>query len=162
MKFFNVFVDGRGYASQATEYTPPALTLMTEDHRAGGMDAPVALDMGMEALNTSFILTDYNPDVLALWGVAQGNEVPLIFRGSMESADGTKTAVVHTMRGKITSIDRGTWVPGTKNAMTVTMNLLYYKEDHGTRTTHEFDIENMVRIVDGVDMLAEHRANIGL
>lgn len=37
------------------------------------MDAPIALDMGMEALEASFVLTAYDADVLALWGVAEGS-----------------------------------------------------------------------------------------
>lgn len=50
LKNFNLFVDGRGYAGNVSEYTPPNLAVQTEDHRAGGMDAPIALDMGMEGL----------------------------------------------------------------------------------------------------------------
>ena len=34
IKQMTVAVDGRGYAGNVTEYTPPVLTLATEDHRA--------------------------------------------------------------------------------------------------------------------------------
>ncbi len=162
LKNYQVFVDGRGYAGQVMEYTPPSIALVTEDHRAAGMDAPVKLDMGMEAMETSFVMTAYDRDVLSLFGVAEGNEVPFKVRGALESADGTVTPIIHEMRGKILSIDRGTWQAGTKPSLTVSMNLIYYKEDHGGQVTHEIDIENMIRIIGGVDRLAEIRTAIGL
>lgn len=162
LKNFNLFVDGRGYAGNIDEYNPPDLTLVTEDHRAGGMDAPITLDMGMEALEASFVLSDYDRDVLSLFGVAEGNTVPFVARGALESYDGTVTPVVHTMRGKITSLARGTWTPGTKAQLTVTIRLNYYKEEHGGTTVHEIDVENMVRTVNGTDRLAEIRDALGI
>ncbi|AMW35750.1 hypothetical protein HEQ62_10815 [Haematospirillum jordaniae] len=35
LKNINLFVDGRGYAGQLSEYSPPSLALVTEDFRAG-------------------------------------------------------------------------------------------------------------------------------
>lgn len=162
LKNINLFVDGRGYAGQIDDYSPPDLTLVTEDYRAGGMDAPITLDMGMEALEASFNLSAYDRDVLLQFGVAEGNSIPFIARGALESYDGTVTAVVHTMRGKITTLSRGTWEPGTKPQLSITMRLDYYKEEHGGQVVHEIDIENMVRIVNGQDRLTEIREAIGL
>lgn len=162
LKNINLFVDGRGYAGQIDEYNAPDLTLVTEDYRAGGMDAPVTLDMGMEALETSFSLIAYDRDVLALFGVAEGNTVPFVARGALESYDGTVTPVVHTMRGKITQISRGTWAPGEKPQLQITMRLDYYREEHGGQLVHEIDVENMKRVVNGTDRLAEIRDALGL
>jgi len=41
-------------------------------------------------------------------------------------------------------------------------SLTYYREVHDGRTINEIDVINMIRVIDGVDQLAEHRANIGL
>lgn len=158
IKQMTVSVDGRGYAGNVTEYNPPALTLVTAEHRAGGMDAPVTLDMGMEALETSFVLRSYDREVLRQFGVGEGNTVPFVGRGAMQSFDGTWKPAVHTMRGKITGIDRGTWQPGEAATMTVTMRLDYYREEHDGVLVHEIDVENGVRIVDGQDYLADMRA----
>ena len=162
LKNINLFVDGRGYAGQIAEYNPPDLTLTTEDFRGGGMDAPIAIEMGQEALETSFALIAYDINVLSLWGVADGQEVPFTARGALESGDGTVTPVVHRMRGKITSLARGAWTPGSQPALTVTMRLAYYQEVHGGTIIHEIDIENMRRVVNGVDRLAEQRAALGI
>jgi P2 family phage contractile tail tube protein len=162
LKYLNLIVDGRGYAGKLEEYSPPDLTISTEEFRGGGMDAPIDIDMGQEKLTSSFVLTSYDADVLALWGVKDGSTVQLTAKGSLESLDGNTTPVVHNMQGKLISISRGTWGSGNKPSLTINMGLRYYREVHGQRTINEIDVINMVRVVDGVDQLAAHRANIGL
>ena len=162
LKNFNLFVDGRGYAGQVDEVSLPDLAIQSEDFRAGGMDAPVSLDMGQEAMEASFVLTQYSADVLALWGVAQGQSVPLTVRGALESYDGTVKAMIANMRGKITNIARGSWAAGQKATLTVTMRLDYYKETVDGVVLHEIDVVNMIRVVGGVDRLAQQRAALGL
>lgn len=162
IKQMTVSVDGRGYAGQVMEYTPPVLTLATEEHRAGGMDAPITLDMGMEALTTSFVLRAYDAEILRQFGVSEGNTVPFVGRGAMQSYDGTWRPTVHTMRGKVTSLDRGTWQPGQVASMTVNMALDYYREEHDGSLVHEIDPINMIRTVNGTDLMADLRAALGV
>lgn len=161
-KNFNLFVDGRGYAGQVEEFNPPKLTLQTEDFRAGGMDLPIKITMGMDAMDCDFSLKAYDRDVLALFGVVDGASVPLVVREALESHDGTVTEVVRTMRGKITELDEGTSKPGTIPLLKVTMSLTYYKMQHGGRVIHEIDAENMVRVISGVDALLAMRAALGM
>lgn len=162
LKNFNLFVDGRGYAGQVLEYSAPDLSLTTEDFRAGGMDAPVAIEMGQEGLETSFQLGAYDADVLALWGVAEGAAVPLTIRGALESYDGEVKPVQHKMRGKIISLQRGTWTPGQQAPLTVTLRLDYYQETHNGVVINEIDVPNMRRVVNGVDRLAAQRQALGI
>lgn len=162
LKNINLFVDGRGYAGQLQDYTPPVLNVQTEDWRAGGMDAAEALDMGMEPLESSFNLIAYDRDILNQFGLAEGNEIPFTARGALESVDGTVKAVVHKMRGKITSIDSGTWAPGSMAPMAVTMRLHYYSLEHDGQLVHEIDLRNMIRVINGTDRLAEIRAALGI
>ncbi|BDA14024.1 phage major tail tube protein [Aeromonas caviae] len=161
-KNFNAFVDGRGYAGQVDEFNAPKLTLQTEEFRAGGMDVPIDVTMGMEKMATDFSLMAYDRNVLALFGVTEGARVPLVLREQLESFDGTTTAVVHTMRGKITELDSGTSKPGSLTPLKVTMSLTYYKMQHGDQVVHEIDAENMVRIINGVDILAAARNALGI
>lgn len=162
IKNLNLFVDGRGYAGQVEEFNPPKLTLKTEEFRAGGMDAPVELTMGMEKLEADFSLISFDADVLSLFGVAEGFSVPLTMRGALESLDGTVKPVVISTRGKIKEIDNGSLKPGEKPSMKVTMALNYYRLEHNGAVIHEIDVENMVRVINGVDALAATRAALGL
>ena len=162
LKNFVAYIDGRGYAGEVTEYNPPDLALQTEDLRAGGMDGPLAIEMGIEALETSFSLSKYDDSVLGLWGVGAGSNVAFVVRGAIESYDGMVSAVAHTMRGRITRLARGAWTPGQLAPLQVTMRLSYYKEERDDVTIHEIDIINMVRIVSGVDQLKAQRNALGL
>lgn len=162
LKNFNLFVDGRGYAGQIDEYVPPVLTLQTEDYRPGGLDSTVPIEMGLEKLETSFSLISYDIDVLTLWGIEQGNEVPFVARGALQSHDGTVKTIVHTMRGKIKQLDRGTWKAGQIIPLKVMMDLTYYKEEHSDEVIHEIDVQNMVRTINGVDALAEIRGALAI
>jgi P2 family phage contractile tail tube protein len=162
LKNINLYVDGRGQAGQVEEYNPPKITLKTEEFQGGGMYAPLELTMGHEKLETDFSLISYDPDVLALFGVAEGQQIQFTARGALESYDGSVTAVVHNMRGKIKEIDRGTWKPGEKPSLKISMALSYYKEVHGGRVIHEIDVENMVFVRNGVDLLSAIRGAIGI
>lgn len=162
IKNINLFVDGRGYAGQIDDFNPPKLSLQTEEFRGGGMDGPIDLEMGMEKLVTDFSLISYDRDVLSLWGVRKGATVPFVAREALESFDGTVTPVKHTMRGKIIEHDPGSHKPGTAPKLKTSMSLTYYKLEHGGRLVHEIDVENMVRTIDGVDVLAEIRRALGM
>jgi len=161
LKNMNLFVDGRGYAGDVQEMTPPTLTVQTEEFRGGGMDAPANLDMGMEAMECSFTLTKYDKEVLKQFGLAQGNVMPLTMRGHLESDDGSSEAIVINLRGKITTLEPGTWTPGDKATLQGTVSLRYYKYTQGGEVLHEIDVPGMKRIIGGVDQLADMRANLG-
>jgi hypothetical protein len=162
LKNFNLFVDGRGYAGNVSEYTAPTLAVQLEDFRAGGMDAPIGLDMGMEALEATFVLSAYDFHVLQMWGVTEGEQVILTARGAIESYDGLVKASVHRLRGKVSRVERGTWSPGQQAPLTVAVRCDFFSEDLDGRQIHEIDIPNMTRIVNGVDQLAARRAALGL
>lgn len=162
VKNWAAFVDGRGYAGQATSVSLPDLGITTEDFRAGGMDGPVALDMGQEALEASLVLKQYSADVLALWGVGNGVAVPFTLRGALESYDNTVTPVLVNMRGIISTLARGEWTAGQSPDLTITFRLDYYKETVGGVVVNEIDLVNMIRIVAGVDRLAAQRAALGI
>jgi uncharacterized protein len=159
---FALFVDGTSYAGEATQVTSPKLARKTEDFRAGGMDGTIKLDMGQEAMDADFTMTKFDAKVLGMYGLAPGQNKSVVLRELMDSQDGTKTAVVHTMRGIITEMDMGTSEPGKPGELKVTWNLSYYKLQHGQTVVQEIDIPNMVHIVNGVDQLAKSRSILGI
>ncbi len=160
-KNFNLFVDGRGYAGQVEEFNAPKLSLKLEEFRAGGMAAPVELTMGMEKLECDFSLVSYDKDVLKQFNLAEGFVVPLVLREALEDFDGTITAVVHTMRGKVKEVDPGTSKSGDKTSLKFAMALTYYKLEHGGDVVHELDVENLIQNINGKDVLAATRAALG-
>ncbi len=162
IKDMNLFVDGRGYAGNVDEFNPPKLELKIEDYRGGGMDTSIPIEMGMEPLETSFVLSGHFPEVLALWGLAAGDKTQLTAKGATESYYGGVSSVVINMRGVITSVEEGAWKPGESSPLTFTMKLDYYKREQDGVVLYEIDVPNMIRIINGKDQLAERRNAIGL
>ena len=162
LRNINLFVDGRGYVGKIDELTPPKLTIKTEEHRAGGMDVPVEIDMGMEKLECDFTLAGTDAGALKSWGLGSSEPVPLTFRGAVQDGDGVVRAVVMRMRGIIREADFGTWKPGEKAPLKVMVALRYYKLEIAEEVIHEIDAENMIRIVDGTDQLEAQREALGI
>lgn len=161
-KNINAFLDGKGYAGRIEDFNPPKLATVNEEFRAGGMNAPMEIVMGMEKLESNFALVSYDPDAIAAWGVSQGNNVQFTVREALESADGEVTAVIHNMHGRVKEVDQGTAKPGERSTIRITLALSYYKLTHGARMLHEIDVPNMTHVSNGIDVLAPVRAALGI
>ena len=161
LRNFSLFIDNQGYAGRVTELTLPTLTIQTEEFRAGGMDAPVALDMGMEALEAEFTLAEYDPKVLKLFGLLDQNQVKLKARGALQTNGEAAISIVVTMDGSLTSFDPGSFEAGAVTEAAFSFAARYYKLEVASETLIEIDIENMKRIIGGVDQLESLRTAIG-
>jgi uncharacterized protein len=161
LKNFNAFVDGRGYAGRIDEITLPKLVIKTEEHRAGGMDIPVAIDMGMEKLEAELTFAEYDREIFRLFGLVSGNPISLTLRGGLQ-ASGEAEAVVINLRGQIKEIDAGTWKAADKTTLKCTFAASYYKLTIGRHELIEIDAENMVRKINGIDQMASLRSTLGI
>lgn len=162
LKNFSLFVDGRGLAGTVSTLTLPTLTTKMEEFRGGGMDAPVEIDMGMEILETSFELFDYEENVLSLYGLANGAATQVTARGALRRDGDAAVPMVVNMTGVIKEMDPGDWQAGEQTSMTCSMALRYLKITIGGREVVEVDKVNMVRRINGVDQLESIRAAIGV
>lgn len=158
LKNLTAFIDGRGYAGRVTQLTPPVLNLNTEEYRGGGMDAPLEMDMGMEAMEASVRMPQLDADMARGFG----RVLPMTFRGAFENERGEVSAVAISLRGKFKGLDMGDWEPGSQAEIDHTMAVHYYRLEVDGQTIHEIDIENMVRVINGVDQLAEQRRALGM
>lgn len=161
LKNFSLFVDGRGLAGTIQTLTLPTLTTKMEEFRGGGMDAPVELDMGMEKLEGTFELAEYNPDIIALYGLASP-DTQITARGAMRRDGEAAVPVVVNMTGVIKEVDPGDWASGEMTSGTFTYSLRFYRLAVGGRVLVEVDKVNMVRRINGVDQLETIRQAIGV
>ncbi len=161
LRNFNIMIDGYGFAGRADGVTLPTLAIATEDHRAGGMDAPVDVDMGMEKLELSVEISDYDETVIAGFGML-GAGVPVTLRGAIQRQGEDAQAVVVKMLGNLKSREVGDFKVGAKQTTKLTYTVRRYSETiNGTEYVY-VDVENMIRVINGVDQLASQRAAIGL
>ena len=163
LKNMNLYIDGKGYAGVIEEIILPKLAIKSEEFRAGGMDAPIKIDMGMEHLETGFTLKSFDKSTLTHFGLGNGKRVVITIRGGMYSdEDGSEFPVAIKLQGMITEMDFGTWKAGESASVKATVALRYYNLNIDGEEVHEIDIANMIRKIDGVDYLEQTRKNIGL
>ena len=95
--------------------------------------------------------------MLSLGGVQQR------FVGSFQDDEtGLVSSVEIVARGRHDEIDMGEWKPGEDTEFKVKSQLSYYKLTLNGTVLIEIDILNMVEIVNGIDLMAAHRAVLGL
>ena len=162
IKNCNVFFDGNHFAGKSEELTLPKLTIKTEEFRAGGMDVPAEIDMGMEKLEASFDISGVEAGILKKLGIATGEKTPLTFRAAQQDADGSIKPVVVEMHGFIKEADMGTWKPGSRAKTKYKMIVDSYKLTYAGKPVIEIDVMNCKRIINGVDHLAGVRSAIGM
>ncbi len=162
LKNMNLFVDGRGYAGRIDEIELPKLTLKTEEHRAGGMDLPVEIDLGMEKLEATLTLSDYDPELFKLYGLVDNDSIAITVRGAIQAQGDTAKPVVIGMRGGWKELDSGSWKPGDKSTVKIAVIANYYKLSIDGEELIEVDAINLVRKVNGTDQMEAIRSAIGL
>ena len=159
MRNVAAFVDGRNYAAECNQVTLPELNIQTEEFRPGGYDAPLEMDMGMETLRASLQFQTVPAEVLKLFGKP---DVALTLRGALISHDGTVKGATAELRGKFIGNNPGDWAAGSQASFTGMFAAHYYKLSVAGETLYEIDVQRMVRIINGVDQLAEIRNSLGL
>ncbi|MBB78348.1 MAG: phage major tail tube protein [Crocinitomicaceae bacterium] len=163
LRNFSLFVDGTGYAGKVTEMTLPTLAIQTEDYRAGGLDAPIAIDMGMESMSASFTLAEYDVNVLKLFGLYDQNAVDLTVRGALQrNGDTDAVAMVVNLTGSFSQFDPGSLEAGAMTEASFEFAVRYYKLSIAAEVLHEVDIENMTRVINGTDQLQSLRTAMGV
>ncbi len=163
LKDMMLFNEAMNYMGQCQTVTLPTLTRKTEEVRLAGMNAPVSVDMGMEALSLSFTCPGPMLHVLRQWGNPRVDGVYLRFAGNYQMDD--SAAVDHVeviVRGRHTEMDFGDQEVGELGSFTVNSALAYYKLVWNGRTEIEIDPLNMIERVNGVDLLAQRRALLGI
>lgn len=161
LKDGTLFLDGVGYEGIVTSLTPPELTFKTEDHRGGGMDAPVQVEQGMEALTFKFELAEFIPAIASAFGRTEGEGKPVVFRFALERGATVKPLII-SIRGGLTKYSQGDYKPGEEGKFTYEGSASYYKGEFDGQTIIEIDPENSVRIINGDDQLAARRLALGI
>lgn len=165
LKHLNIFQDGENWIGVAEDYTPAKLSQKFEAYRGGGMMGAANIHMGLEdgALDTSFTFGGAEDALVKRMGLAKIDGVALRFAGSFQRDDTSEIVSVEIVqRGRFKELDRGTFKSGDNTQSKVSMVNTYYKETMNGVVLCEIDLLNMIWIVDGVDLMAEHRKAIGL
>ncbi|MCW1386438.1 phage major tail tube protein [Acinetobacter sp. AM] len=164
LKMMDLFNDGFSYLGQTGEVTIPKLVRKLEDWRGGGMNGNIKWDAGLGDDITEFNwkLGGIDSLILEQWGAATVAANMLRFAGSYQRDDtGETIAVEIVVRGRHEEIDFGNQKAGDDTETSVKTIWSYYKLSIDGVEKILIDIPNMIERVNGVDLLEQHRANIG-
>lgn len=159
LRNMNLFVDGVGTAGFIESLTTPNLALKMEEHRAGGLDMPAEIDMGMEKLEASFSLSDPAESVVKVFAKPG---IQMIARSAFQRDGENAVGAIVTMTGTVKQLEFGEYKSGEKAVHNYTATLLYYKLAIDGADLVEIDVVNMIRKINGTDMLASIRQQIGV
>ena len=163
VKDWNLFIDGLNYSGRIDEITLPTLTRKTEEYFAGGMIAPVELDMGMEKLEMDFTLREYNPEVLAYFADPAISAITMRCTAVTFHEGSTNTNSVEIVfRGRWRSLEQGTLKRGESATLKVGVALAYYKYSHNGTALIEIDPVNYIETINGVDRAKARRTALGM
>lgn len=165
LKHMNLFNDGNSYVGVSKSVTLPTLSRKMEAWRGAGMDGPVKVDMGHsdDGIQLEWTLGGYDLTVLRQFGAVKADGVLLRWAGSVQRDDTAEVSAVEVVvRGRHEELDFGDSEAGEDTEHSVTTTCSYYKLTIDGNVEIEIDLLNFVFMVNGNDMLAEHRAAIGL
>lgn len=163
LKHFATFIDGTSFVGEVEEVTLPKLTRKMEEWRSGGMNMPVKVDFGNEAMECEVSAGGWLKDVLKQFGNAKVDGVALRFAGAVQSDDaGEYTGIEVHMRGRWEEIDPGSAKAGDKSEFKCKLALNYYRLVIDGEDVIEMDAINMIEKVGGNDLLATVRQLLGI
>lgn len=156
---FNVFLDGRSWVGVVKTGKLPAVTIQAEDFRGAGMEGPIQIDMGLEAMTAELEFKEHNPTIVTLFGTRP----LLVLRASAMGQDSFDAqAHVYTMRGLFRSKATGDFGAGSDVMMTATMGVEAFKHELDGEVLMDIDLVSGRRIIGGVDQGASQRAALGI
>nr|DAV46288.1 MAG TPA: tail tube protein [Caudoviricetes sp.] len=165
LKHLNLFNDGNNWMGIVESITLPKYSRKFEKYRGGGMPGSADVDLGLDdgALDTEFSIGGMESLLYKQMGKATIDGIQLRFTGSIQRDDtGEVQAVELVVRGRHKEVDAGELKTGESNSTKVSSTNTYAKLTIAGEVLYEVDVINMVEIVDGVDLLEEHRSAIGL
>lgn len=144
------------HVANASEYTPPALSVVEAEYRAGHMDMPIVLDDGMEAMSVTIKLVGADERILALFGFQSGGNPRFVVREGYVSGK-TKNFIEDEMEGIITKYesDARTETDRAKCSVTVTFRPSLYKRSIDGKEIVFIDALNGTRRINGVDQFKD-------
>lgn len=155
-------VEGFGYAGRIESITWPKFARKMEDFQAGGMNGPVAVDMGSEKLEMEFELAEQSAELIKLWGVCGTSAHRFRINASAESDNpGCEGEAIEVIAfGRLREIDFGSFKPAEKSTVKFTADLSALTYRNNGKLIVDIDHVNSVLVVDGVDLLKKRREHL--
>jgi hypothetical protein len=161
----NVYLDGASLLGKAEEISLPDLSGKMVEHKALGLVGVAEFWAGLEKMEAKIKWNSMYPDVM-LKAANPTKAYKLQVRASLESHDSTgRTAqdpVVCYITGTFKKHPGGNFKQHDNVELENMLNVSYIKLEIAGAVIYEVDVLSNVYIVDGVDILAQYRSNLGI
>lgn len=156
---FNAFVDGVSYFGLAVEGKLPDPKINTQAYRGAGMEGPVGVDMGLEAMTTELTFHEWSPAILT----QLGRVGRLVLRPAAMGEDSFEAdAIIATIGGLFRAAEFGGLKPGEAASLKLTCDVRQFRLEHNDLVVFDIDLEAGKRVVGGVDQTASLRRAMGI
>lgn len=161
LKYQNTFINAASYLGETKTVKLPDLERKLEPWRGGGMHRALGVDFGAgeDLMIVEVTMGGVLRPVIAQYAAPLVDDVQLRWVGSYQSDNQAGVLAYEvSVRGRYQAIARGDATTGEDTEFTFKLACAYYKEIWNGQTIIEDDPANGVLIVDGRDVMAEHRA----
>ena len=161
----NVYIDGTSTHGQSTEITLPNIQASKSEYKALGMVGTLKLFNGFESLEATIKWSSPNNQVKIAMADPR-TAVSLMVRSTRDvyldgSLDSEQPVVVY-LKGTCNNYGLGSLKAKEDTETETKIDLTYIKEVVNGQELVELDIANNIFCIDGEDMLAQYRSNLGL
>lgn len=160
----NVYVEGQSQLGKVEEINLPDITHMMSEHKALGMVGKVELFSGVDKMEATLKWNSFYADVMKQFADPR-KALKLQVRSSLENygSEGLNSEVpcVAYITGTPKNFPGGNFKQHDNVEASSKMTLTYYKLEIDGQPVIEFDALANIYMVDGVDIFATYRANIG-
>ena len=161
----NVYVNNASKHGQASEITAPTITAIMSDYKAMGMVGSIELFNGFDKLECTIKWTYPDNEVQKVCANFL-KPIDLMIRSSKAQYDGggisDEVPIVMYVRGYPKAHPGGSFKAKEDTELENTFSVLYYKLEIDGDAIVEIDVMNNIYKVDGEDLLAERRQNLGI
>lgn len=160
----NVYLDGGTLLGQAEEIKLPEVKVKTVERKALGMVAGIKLPTGIEALEGEIKFNSFYPEAMRK-AANPFQSVSLQCRANVETFTSQGRAeqrpLVVFLTVNFTEFPLGNFKQNEPGEFAVKFTATYVKVVEDGKTVMELDCMANLYEVDGVDLLADYRTNIG-
>jgi len=155
----NVFIDGVGHLGVVEEVKLPEVKQKLETVNVGGIERDIQTGI-FEKMEVEITLTEYSSIVYAAMAANMKKGLPVVFICKANIVQGgKKKGVIATIAGDITVTDNS--LKGGETAKrTIKVSVRKYIWEVDGKQGVMIDVDNLIAIIDGVDVLEELRKNL--
>lgn len=161
----NIYFENKSYAGRADEVELPVLKFLTADHKPLGQHGTTEYPSGMDKMEAKIKWNGPYPEVFKKMANPY-KAMKIMARGSMDVYQGGdrtgQQPYVCYMTCNSKSVPLGMLKQNDNAEFESDLSVTYVKLEINNVLILEYDAENNILNVDGVDLLKEWRANLGL